>query len=129
MTNEKMKIGDRVRKLREEMGLTQGELAERVRKGMSFQNIGNLEQGKIKKSPDYINELAETLNVTTDYLMRGEDAIYQVEDQVHDLLGTDRPIDFDFRDQLFAVSIPTGDKLILQSGARLQARLIKKYSV
>tara|TARA_R100000541_G_scaffold45902_1_gene52939 strand:- start:236 stop:625 length:390 start_codon:yes stop_codon:yes gene_type:complete len=129
VTIEKERIGDRVLQKRKEMGLTQGELAERVRKGMSFQNIGNLEQHKIKKAPDYIHELAEILDVTTDWLMRGEDSNYQVEDQVHDLLATDRPIDFDFRDPLFAVSVPAGDKLILQSGARLHARLIKKYSV
>ena len=122
------KIGDRVKQKRLDMGLSQGDLAHRVKRGMSFQNIGNLEQGKIKKSPEYINELAEVLDVTVDWLMRGVDANYQVIDQVHDLLGTDRPINFDFSDNLYAISLPANEKLILQSGAVLQAKLIKKYS-
>lgn len=122
-------MGDRVKQKRLEMGLSQGALADRCRAGMSFQNIGNLEQNKIKKAPEYINELAGVLNVTVDWLMRGHDAPYQVQDEVHDLLGTDRPIEFDFGENLYAISLPRGEKLILQNKAKLHAKLIKKYSL
>ena len=64
------KIGDRVKKERERLGLTQDELAKKVSKDLSFQNIGNLEQGKIKRAPMYVDKLATVLGVTVDYLMQ-----------------------------------------------------------
>ena len=120
-------IGDRVKKLREDKGLKQRELAELVG-NLSFQNIGNLEQNKIKRAPRYINELAEVLDVTVDYLIRGQAHQYQTTDQMHELLATDRPTEIDFSESVWAVSIPHGEELILPAKAKIHARIIKKFN-
>lgn len=124
----KQKIGDRTRKLREAKGLKQRELAALISPDLSFQNIGNLEQGKIKSSPSYINKLAKVLGVTVDYLMNGEEAAYQAEDQVHDLMATDRPTDIDPSEVMYLISVEAGEKLVLPSNATLQARIVRKFN-
>lgn len=121
------KIGDRTRKLREAKGLKQRELAALISPDLSFQNIGNLERGKIKSAPAYINKLAKVLGVTVDYLMIGREAQYSTEDQVHDLMGTDRPINVDPSESLWLISLEHGTELILPSNATLQARIIKEF--
>jgi|TARA_R110000824_G_scaffold159990_1_gene334631 transcriptional regulator with XRE-family HTH domain len=122
------KIGDRTRKLREAKGLKQRELAALISPDLSFQNIGNLEQGKIKSSPSYINKLAKVLGVTVDYLMHGEEAAYQAEDQVHDLMATDRPTDILPSETMWLISVEAGEKLVLPANVTLQARIIRKFN-
>ena len=122
------KIGDRTRKLREAKGLKQRELAALISPDLSFQNIGNLEQGKIKSSPSYINKLAKVLGVTVDYLMHGEEAAYQAEDQVHDLMATDRPTDIPPSETMWLISVEAGEKLVLPANVTLQARIIRKFN-
>jgi|TARA_R110000764_G_scaffold203852_1_gene289062 transcriptional regulator with XRE-family HTH domain len=122
------KIGDRTRKLREAKGLKQRELAALISPDLSFQNIGNLEQGKIKSSPSYINKLAKVLGVTVDYLMHGEEAAYQAEDQVHDLMATDRPTDISPSETMWLISVEAGEKLVLPANVTLQARIIRKFN-
>lgn len=62
-----MAIGTVVRQLREEAGLSQAELAQRV--NVSQQSIDALESGRVRK-PKYIVELAEALNVKPQALLR-----------------------------------------------------------
>ena len=126
--SNKEKIGDRTRKLREAKGLKQRELAALISPDLSFQNIGNLEQGKIKSSPSYINKLAKVLGVTVDYLMHGEEAAYQAEDQVHDLMATDRPTDISPSETMWLISVEAGEKLVLPANVTLQARIIRKFN-
>jgi len=121
------KIGDRVKKERERLGLTQDELAKKVSKDLSFQNIGNLEQGKIKRAPMYVNKLAKVLGVTVDYLMQGNTQQYQSNDQVHELLATDRPTDMDFSRSIWIISTPAGEEPILSSDEILHGKIIKKF--
>ena len=122
------KIGDRTRKLREAKGLKQRELAALISPDLSFQNIGNLEQGKIKSSPSYINKLAKVLGVTVDYLMHGEEAAYQAEDQVHDLMATDRPTDIAPSETMWLISVEAGQELVLPANVTLHARIIRKFN-
>ncbi len=127
MTKDIETIGDRVKRERLAKGLTQQGLANLIG-DLSFQNIGNLEQGKIKSSPSYINKLAKVLGVTVDYLMHGEEAAYQAEDQVHDLMATDRPTDIPPSEVMWLISVEAGEKLVLPANATLQARIIRKFN-
>ncbi|MGH8758723.1 MAG: helix-turn-helix domain-containing protein [Burkholderiales bacterium] len=58
---------DRLRRAREYRGLTQGELAERA--GLQPSAISHFETGARKPSFDNLRLLADTLDVTTDYLL------------------------------------------------------------
>lgn len=58
---------DRLRSAREYHGLTQGELAERA--GLQPSAISHFETGTRKPSFDNLRLLADTLDVTTDYLL------------------------------------------------------------
>lgn len=58
---------DRLRCSREYRGLTQGELAERA--GLQPSAISHFETGARKPSFDNLRLLADTLDVTTDYLL------------------------------------------------------------
>tara|TARA_R100000541_G_scaffold42217_2_gene49535 strand:+ start:615 stop:998 length:384 start_codon:yes stop_codon:yes gene_type:complete len=121
-------IGDRVRKLRKGATppLTQQELADKVG-NLSFQNIGNLEQGKIKQAPNYVEKLAQVLNVTVDYLIRGDMASYQITDEVHELLATDRPTDIDFTRSVYVISVPATETPILPANALMHGKIIKRF--
>lgn len=63
-----MNIGVRAKFRRDEIGLTQAELADKV--GTSQQAIEQLEGGKTKR-PRYLPELAEVLGVSIDWLLNG----------------------------------------------------------
>lgn len=69
-----MNIGVRVKHKRDSMGLTQGQLAEKI--GTSQQAIEQLEAGKTKR-PRYLPELAKALGVTIEWLLDGKDEPYQ----------------------------------------------------
>jgi len=57
----------RLRELREAMGLTQEELAERA--GFEVLQIWRYENGRSKPNIDYIAQLAQALHVSADYLL------------------------------------------------------------
>ncbi len=63
-----MKIGDRVKELRNALSLTQKQLGEAL--GVTHQNIQNLEKNRVD-SPRYLSKLAELLQTTTDFLLNG----------------------------------------------------------
>jgi len=62
-------LGDRIRKLRKQQGWTQEGLAERVNVCSSF--VGHIERGTRKASLETLVSIANTLNVSLDYLMAG----------------------------------------------------------
>lgn len=61
-------IGDRIAEYRRRIGLSQGELAERV--GMKQQGIQSIEAGK-SRNPRQLIEIARALGVTPDFLKTG----------------------------------------------------------
>ena len=63
-----MPLGERIKELRAEAGLSQAELAERVGAGDARQ-ISRYENGRITPSLDAIAGIAEALNVSLDYLV------------------------------------------------------------
>lgn len=64
------KIGQRIRKYRKAHGLSQEQLAERV--GISVTHMSHIETGNTKLSLPVLVELAQTLEVQTDDLLREE---------------------------------------------------------
>ena len=60
-------FGRRVRKRRTELGLTQGELADRVGTSLSF--VGHIERGTRKASLDTLVALSNALEISTDELL------------------------------------------------------------
>ncbi len=62
-----MSLQERVKELRKQHSWSQGELAERV--GADPAQISRYENGRITPSADVIVKLAETFDVSTDYLL------------------------------------------------------------
>lgn len=62
------RLGDEVRRMREELGLTQAEVADRM--GMSSSTVGDIETGRILRPPDEcLTALAEALGTTRGHLL------------------------------------------------------------
>jgi transcriptional regulator with XRE-family HTH domain len=64
-------IGQRIRKSREEKGLTQETLAERL--DVSNAYISKIERGKTPINLDRLSELCMVLEETTEYILNGAD--------------------------------------------------------
>lgn len=60
-------MGDRIRRLREQKGLTQKELAELV--GVGTHSLSRYENNLRNPSPEIISRLAKALDTTSDYLI------------------------------------------------------------
>ena len=77
MGDEKLlkEIGVRINARRKELGLTQEELAERME--VSIQMISNVELGKKAIRPENLVKLCNALNVSADFILRGNRADYE----------------------------------------------------
>ena len=74
-----MSIGATVRYVRAERGLSQKELADKA--GVTQATISRLESGRIKElKSDTLRLLADTLNVTSDHLMKSMAEVDNSED-------------------------------------------------
>lgn len=60
-------VGARIREIRQHIGLTQAEVAEKL--GIAKQSVTNYESGKTDPSIRNLIALASVLGVTTDYLL------------------------------------------------------------
>lgn len=71
MLNQKIiEIGNRISKKRKQLNLTQEVLAEKM--NVSVQMISNLERGNKSIKIENLLKLCEILNVSTDYILKGE---------------------------------------------------------
>lgn len=68
-----MSLGERTRKRRQVLKLTQHELAEAL--GLTSQHISAIEQDKRSPSLAILARLAEELGVTVDYLVTGKEGV------------------------------------------------------
>ena len=64
-------VGEKIRNLREEKGLTQPELAKLV--GVSNGTVSFWENGENEPKASYVRKLATVFEVTSDYLLGLED--------------------------------------------------------
>lgn len=62
-------MGARIRKLREKMDMTQGELGDKCDKSASF--IGHVERGTRKVSTQTLTNISIILKTTLDYIVKG----------------------------------------------------------
>jgi len=86
-------IGDRIRRLRMEQGLSQRQLATT---GVSYAYISRLEAGKRTPSVKALRKLAERLGVTADYLETGYNLYGEMADlfeELYDLANIDSDTD------------------------------------
>jgi transcriptional regulator with XRE-family HTH domain len=67
MKKIRIESGKAIRKFREERGLTQTELAEKI--GTTQSMIGKYERGEIDLSLSRLAEIANVLNITPDNIM------------------------------------------------------------
>lgn len=64
-------IGQRIKELRTESGLTQKDLAEMI--GVAQNTVSQYENGTASTSLEIIIKLSEVFHTTTDYLLLGKD--------------------------------------------------------
>lgn len=119
-------LASRCKELRAQRGLTQVELAALL--GLAHQNISNLESGKIARAPRYINDLADILGVTVDYLTRGESHDYANASEIHEMLAIDRPMPTDPTRSCWVISVPAGTTPTLPKDAKIVGKVLKKFS-
>lgn len=81
-----MLFGDRVRKLREQAGMTQAELGKII--GVSDRVLGYYEANeRFPRKPEVISKLAETFNVSTDYLIGTDGKLIQNAEEQYGAIG------------------------------------------
>lgn len=68
--NTTKEIGERVKELRVQRGLTQQQLADKV--NLTYVQIGRYERGGTMPGGDALKKLADVLGTTTDFLMNGD---------------------------------------------------------
>lgn len=64
-------IGKRISHIRKERGYTQEQLAESA--GISIQFISDIENNKKNMTVNTLKKIADTLNITTDYIIYGRE--------------------------------------------------------
>lgn len=115
-----MSIGERIKQLRNKIGLTQKQLAEKL--SLSLDMIKSLEQNRTNLSVDNLNKISDFFNCTTDYLLGRTDSpnllIVETWDDFHDYMKMAAQI-ADMFDHELATRIrtslsmyPTGDASI-----------------
>ncbi len=94
---------DRLRRAREYRGLTQSELAERA--GLQPSAVSHFETGTRKPSFDNLRLLADTLDVTTDYLLGRVDEFKELAgaDKLHRHYNALQDTDRKFADDLITL--------------------------
>jgi len=119
-------LGERVKLLRKDKGLTQSELAGLA--GVTYQNIQFCESGRIKV-PRYIKELADALGTSVQYLLDGELEPNVVRIQQHiSLVAVDTPVTPDLKSDFYLVKIKKNDRLYLPEGATTIGKVNKIFS-
>ena len=74
----KYEIGNRIRKYRKEVGLTQEQLAEEI--GVTKSRVSNWEQGINRPDADILAELCKALNVSPSILLD----VYLTDDELNE---------------------------------------------
>ena len=76
-----MSFGERLKKARQDKGVSQSELGKLV--GVHYTQIGRYESKGVKPSGDVLTKIANTLGVTSDFLMSGSSQ-EQAQDSLND---------------------------------------------
>ncbi len=87
MCFDPVETGERIRKVREHLGLSQMQLAEKINFGRSY--VSKVELGLRIPSIDFLMEVSDFAGITLDYLIAGkrnEKQINQVKKEIHSLI-------------------------------------------
>ncbi len=100
------KVGDRIREVREHLGLKPSEFARRI--GISQPSLWDLEHGETKHpAAETLHRMHERLRVNPDYIMRGRGNkfIEHIEEQLEEqtLLSMFRELEADKRDAVMTM--------------------------
>ena len=118
-------LGQRVRDLRNKKGWTQTDLANMA--GVTYQNIQFCENDKIKM-PRYINELAESLGTSIEYLVKGEEEPNVIHIQQHiSIVSVDTPVKPDPNYDYHLVKIKKNEPLFVPKGAEIVGQVNKVF--
>ena len=71
-TREKMKLGQRVKKLRKKLGLTQKQFAQRIPGKINYSYIGKIERGHQYPSLKLLERTAKAFSVPLSYFFEDE---------------------------------------------------------
>lgn len=66
ITQERIRIGSRIRQLREEAGMTQDDLAEKT--GLKRPNISRIEAGRYNTGQDILSKIAQAFDKKLDII-------------------------------------------------------------
>lgn len=92
-----MKIGDRVTQIRKQLKWSQAELGEKV--GVSREIIGRYERNEVSPSIDVAIKIAESLDVSLDYLAGGNVAHF--DNKTINLIKDIEELDADVKEKLY----------------------------
>jgi transcriptional regulator with XRE-family HTH domain len=92
-----MKIGDRITQIRKQLKLSQAELGEKV--GVSREIIGRYERNEVSPSIDVAIKIAESLDVSLDYLAGGNVAHF--DNKTINLIKDIEELDADVKEKLY----------------------------
>lgn len=90
---DKKAVGARLKETRRRQGLTQAELAARLDYS-SERQLQRIENGETSCSVDKLMELAQILEVTTDYLLFGETEVQESRYEGYFANKTEKQIEF-----------------------------------
>lgn len=80
-------IGKRIKELRNEIKLSQKELAENI--GVSRGNVGDWESEKSKPGADALFSISQFFNVTADWLLSGKESGARISEQTPNISPSD----------------------------------------
>ena len=80
MKTESKKIGQKIRKVRQSMGLTQSQLGKAI--GVTGSAVGYLEAGLRKISPDVLKKISDELNKPFRYFYEDSEGDYSLQSKV-----------------------------------------------
>jgi transcriptional regulator with XRE-family HTH domain len=93
-----MGLGERIKVRREELGLTQLQLAQALE--VTPQHVSVIEKNKRAPSLDLLAKLAHELGVTTDYLITGKESVVS---DVGSVIKADATLSLDIKRALIAL--------------------------
>ena len=97
-----MEIGQRIKQLRTEKQFTQSDLSKLI--NITYVQIGRYEKGKSNPSSEVLQKLANALDTTTDFLMKGNTEQVQAQLSDKELLKQFREVEL----------LPERDKSIIK---------------
>lgn len=71
-----MEIGERIKKRRKELQITQTQISEKI--GISSGNLSGIESGKNLPSATALIGLSEILDVSVDWLLKGDSSLLEI---------------------------------------------------